>query len=57
MPSFGVVPITVPGTPKGWARLIEKFGNLSLMEVLTPAIRLAREGYSIGEGVGYYFVV
>ncbi len=55
MPSFGVVPITVPGTPKGWARLIEKFGNLSLMEVLTPAIRFAREGYSIGEGVGYYF--
>ena len=55
MPKFGVVPITVPGTPKAWARLIERFGNLSLIEVLTPAIKLAREGYSIGHNVGSYF--
>ena len=55
MPKFGVIPITVPGTPKAWARLIEKFGNLSLIEVLQPAIKLAREGYSIGHNVGIYF--
>ncbi len=55
MPKYGVLPITVPGTPKGWARLIERFGNLSLIEVLAPAIKLAREGYAIGHQVGWYF--
>lgn len=55
MPKFGVIPITVPGTPKGWARLIERFGNLSLIEVLTPAIHLARNGFAISETVGLYF--
>lgn len=55
MPTFGVIPITIPGTPKGWASLIEKFGNLSLEEVLKPAIKLAREGFAISETVGYQF--
>lgn len=55
MPSSGVVPITVPGTPKGWARLIEKFGTMTLLEVLTPAIKLASEGFIISETVGFYF--
>ncbi len=55
MPVSGVIPITVPGTPKGWARLIEKFGNLSLIEVLSPAIKLAEEGFIISETVGCYF--
>ena len=55
MPKAGVVPITVPGTPKGWARLIERFGSMSLAEVLAPAVRLAREGFAIGDTVGWYF--
>lgn len=55
MPTSGVVPITVPGSPKGWARLIEKFGTMSLLEVLTPAIKLASEGFVISETVGFYF--
>ncbi len=55
MPKYGVIPITVPGAPKAWARMVERFGNLSLSEVLTPAIRLAREGFSIGHYVGHYF--
>ena len=55
MPKSGVIPITVPGTPKGWARLIERFGNLSLYEVLQPAIKLARDGFAISETVGFYF--
>ena len=55
MPKYGVIPITVPGAPKAWSRLIERFGNLSLKEVLEPAIRLAREGFSLGYNVGKYF--
>lgn len=55
MPKYGVVPITIPGTPKGWQRLIERFGNLKLKDVLKPAIDLARNGYVIGETTGYFF--
>lgn len=55
MPKFGLVPVTVPGTPKGWASLIKKFGNLSLEEVLQPAVNLARNGFCLSETVGYYF--
>jgi len=55
MPRYGVIPMTVPGTPKGWARVIEKFGNLSLAEVLAPAVNLARNGFALGDQVGWYF--
>jgi len=55
MPKSGVIPITVPGTPKGWARAIERFGTLSLSEVLAPAVKLAREGFAVGDHVGWYF--
>jgi gamma-glutamyltranspeptidase/glutathione hydrolase len=55
MPAMGVVPITVPGTPRGWARLLERFGSMSLLEVLRPAIDLARNGFAIGETTGWYF--
>jgi gamma-glutamyltranspeptidase/glutathione hydrolase len=55
MPVNGVIPITVPGTPKGWATLIQKWGNLTLLECLEPAIKLARDGFIISETVGFYF--
>jgi len=55
MPSNGIVPITVPGTPKGWAKLSDEFGTLSLYECLKPAINLAREGFIVSETVGFYF--
>lgn len=55
MPTFGVEPITVPGTPKGWASLHERFGKLPFYEVLEPAINFARKGFVISETVGYYF--
>lgn len=55
MPTFGVEPITVPGTPKGWAALHERFGKIPFYEVLEPAINLARNGFVISETVGYYF--
>lgn len=55
MPPLGIIPITVPGTPKGWASLISKFGTMTLLDVLTPAIKLAEEGFIISETVGFYF--
>ncbi|MCF7926114.1 MAG: gamma-glutamyltransferase family protein [Candidatus Izimaplasma sp.] len=55
MPTLGVVPITVPGTPKGWAKVTKEFGNNTLLDNLKPAIKLAKEGFMISETVGYYF--
>ncbi len=47
MPRFGWTPVMVPGAVKSWGRLIERFGKLSLKEVLEPAIRYAEEGYPL----------
>ncbi|MFP4186835.1 MAG: gamma-glutamyltransferase family protein [Acholeplasmataceae bacterium] len=55
MPRYGVLPITVPGTPRGWYELVKRFGNLELKDVLKPAIDLARNGYVIGKTTGYFF--
>jgi len=47
IPKFGWVPVTVPGTPAAWAELSKRFGALSLLECLEPAIRYAKEGYPV----------
>ncbi|MGI9243542.1 MAG: gamma-glutamyltransferase, partial [Verrucomicrobiales bacterium] len=39
----------VPGTVRGLALALEKFGTISLARALAPAIRLADEGFPIGE--------
>lgn len=45
MPTYGWTPVTVPGQPKGWAALSQRFGKLPLSQALAPAVRYAREGY------------
>ena len=47
MPSYGVAPINVPGMPKGWARLSERFGSMPLIDVAAPALAYAEEGFSV----------
>ncbi|MDZ7728554.1 MAG: gamma-glutamyltransferase [Dehalococcoidia bacterium] len=37
--------VAVGGTLLGWATAIEKYGRLSLAEVIRPAVRFAREGF------------
>ncbi|CAM5194499.1 Gamma-glutamyltranspeptidase/glutathione hydrolase OS=Ureibacillus acetophenoni OX=614649 GN=SAMN05877842_11519 PE=4 SV=1 [Ureibacillus acetophenoni] len=55
MPKLGLVPITVPGVPAAWAALSRRFGKLSLLETLEPAIRYAEEGYPISPILGKYW--
>ena len=47
MPTHGWTPVMVPGAVKGWKQLIDRFGNLTLAEVLEPAYRYAYEGYPL----------
>jgi gamma-glutamyltranspeptidase / glutathione hydrolase len=47
MPAYGLIPVTVPGAPGAWAELSERFGELSLEEVMAPAIGYARDGYPV----------
>jgi len=49
VPEDGILSVTVPGALKGWTRLLELFGNLSLKDVLSPAIRYAKNGFPVTE--------
>jgi gamma-glutamyltranspeptidase/glutathione hydrolase len=44
IPLFSPYAWSVPGTVDGWFELHERFGRLSMAEILQPAIRAAREG-------------
>lgn len=55
MPKFGWVPVTVPGAPAAWAELSQRFGKLTLSEVLAPAVKLAKEGYPVSPILGKYW--
>ncbi len=45
MPRHGWTPVTVPGAVKAWAAVNERFGKLSLMDDLAPAVDYAAKGY------------
>eukprot|EP00039_Didymoeca_costata_P010641 m.143992 g.143992 ORF g.143992 m.143992 type:complete len:670 (-) comp14907_c0_seq4:98-2107(-) len=49
MTTHGPLPVTVPGAVKGWCDLHSKFGVLPLSDILTPAIKYAREGFPVSE--------
>ena len=55
IPTYGWLPVNVPGVPAAWASLVDKFGKLTLKEVLAPAIRAAREGYVITPTVAKFW--
>jgi gamma-glutamyltranspeptidase/glutathione hydrolase len=39
--------VATGGTLLGWATAIEKYGRLSLGQVMEPAIRFARDGFRV----------
>ncbi|THF77273.1 gamma-glutamyltransferase family protein [Cohnella fermenti] len=55
MPSYGALPVTVPGAPAAWAELSRRFGRLPLAEALKPAIRYAEEGYPVSPTAAYHW--
>ena len=55
MPTFGWIPVMVPGAPSAWAALNGRFGKLPLTAVMEPAIRYARDGYPISPNLSNGF--
>lgn len=55
MPTYGLLPVTVPGTPASWAALSERFGRLPLSEVLAPAIHYAEHGFPVSPTISAYW--
>ena len=51
IPMGNINAVTVPGAAAGWLTTLEIFGTkkLSVEEILTPAIKLAEEGYPVSE--------
>lgn len=55
IPSYGPLPVSVPGCVDGWFELHERFGSRPMAELLDPAIRYAREGFPVTELIAYYW--
>ena len=51
IPLYSPYAWTVPGAVDGWFELHGKFGRLPMKEVLAPAIRIARDGAPVPQGI------
>lgn len=53
MPTHGILPVTVPGAVWGWNAVLQRYGTLSLGEVLQPAIDYADEGFPVSQRIAH----
>ena len=49
IPSYGPLPVSVPGCVDGWFEINELFGRMKMKDILQPAINYAREGFPVTE--------
>mgnify|MGYP001161170480 FL=1 len=54
IPSFGPLPVTVPGAVDGWVKLHQKFGNQDFKTLFEPTIYYAKNGFPITETIAFY---
>ena len=54
IPFYGALPVSVPGAVAGWFALHRKFGNLSMDQILSPAIQYAEKGFPLTELIAHY---
>jgi len=54
IPSYGPLPVSVPGCVDGWFEMHDMFGRLPMKDLLQPAITYARDGFPVTEVIAYY---
>lgn len=54
IPSYGPLPVTVPGCVDGWFELHRRFGKLPVHDLFQPAIGYAEQGFPVTELIAYY---
>ncbi|WP_461631088.1 gamma-glutamyltransferase [Labilibaculum euxinus] len=54
IPSFGALPVSVPGCVDGWFTMHNKFGKMDMEQILNPAIQYAKNGFPVSELIAYY---
>lgn len=47
IPSTSPHSVTVPGAAAGWVDTVERFGTMTMSEVLTPAIEMGEKGFPV----------
>ena len=55
IPSYGPLPVSVPGAVDGWFMLHQRFGKLPMTQILAPTIRYAQKGFPVSELIAYYW--
>jgi len=55
IPSHGPLPVSVPGAVDGWFMLHNRFGSLSMKDVLQPTIDYANQGFPVSQLIAYYW--
>ena len=57
MPVFGILPVTVPGAAWGWNAILQRFGTMSLKDVLAPAEGYAEHGFPVSERIAHDWIL
>lgn len=55
IPSYGPLPVTVPGCVDGWFELHGKFGSQPMSALLAPTVAYARDGFPVTELIAFYW--
>jgi gamma-glutamyltranspeptidase/glutathione hydrolase len=53
IPSYGPLPVSVPGCVDGWYEMNEMFGRMPVKDLLQAAINYARNGFPVTEVIAY----
>ncbi len=54
IPTYGPLPVSVPGAVDGWFELHGRFGRLPMQDLLAPAIAYAKDGFPVSETIARY---
>jgi gamma-glutamyltranspeptidase/glutathione hydrolase len=53
IPSYGALSVSVPGCVDGWFQLHQRFGKLSMKDLLSPTIQYAENGFPVTEVISF----